>query len=124
MYFKALLVAVLALVATACDTVVDEAETTNTVQYTGVVKQIDAANRLFQIESRDLLTTFRAGPQVVNFENLAIGDKVKMEYIEKVAVSMADHDDNGEPLGAAVSIGPGEGAKPGILAAEVSTISS
>jgi len=68
------------------------------VTRTGVVRMIDKQSRRVLIEGEDRTVLYRIGPQVQNFDQVKVGDKVTMTATETVAVAMADAADAGEPL--------------------------
>jgi hypothetical protein len=89
-----------------------------TYKITATVTAVDAASRQVTLVTRDgAKTTFTAGPDVMNFNQIQVGDLVKATAAEQVAVSMRK---NGEPASdgeaAAVALAP-VGAKPGVVMA-------
>src|ERR1017187_9192445 len=89
-----------------------------TYKITATVTAVDAASRQITLVTRDgAKTTFTAGPDVVNFNQIQVGDLVKAMAAEQVAVSMRKR---GEPASdgeaAAVALAP-VGAKPGVVMA-------
>jgi hypothetical protein len=89
-----------------------------TYKITATVTAVDAASRQITLATRDgAKRTFTAGPDVVNFNQIQVGDLVKATAAEQVAVSMRK---NGEPASdgeaAAVALAP-VGAKPGVVMA-------
>ena len=113
MKFKLFVAAAMVLAASACDTNVLMAEREETVSRTGVVREVDPTARRFVVSSEGQRITMRANEQLVNFDQLEVGDRVRVEFRESVAVSMAAPDDTGEPSGASVQVQAPEGAKPG-----------
>ncbi len=89
-----------------------------TSRITATVTGIDAANRKVTIVSPDGdKTTVKCGPEVINFDQIRIGDQVKATVTEQLAVYMAkDNPPAGEGAVTLVSLAP-EGAKPGGLVA-------
>jgi hypothetical protein len=90
----------------------------DTYQATATVTGIDAANRkvtLVTPEGRK--ETFKAGPEVVNFDQIRVGDQVKATVAQQLVVYMAkDNPPAGEGEAALVALAP-KGAKPGGLMA-------
>lgn len=89
-----------------------------TYKVTATVTAVDAASRKVTIVTRDgAKTTFTAGPDVVNFGQIQVGDLVKATVAEQLVMFVRK---NGEPANdgeaAAVALAP-VGAKPGMLMA-------
>jgi Cu/Ag efflux protein CusF len=89
-----------------------------TYKNTATVTAIDAANRKVTLVTRDgRMDTFKAGPEVVNFDQIRIGDQVKATVTERLVVYMAkDNPPASEGEAALVALAP-QGAKPGGLVA-------
>ena len=90
-----------------------------TYQTTVTVTAIDAAGRKVTLVSPDgTKTTFKAGPEVINFDQIRIGDQVKATVVEQLVVFVRK---NGMPpsdgQATAVALAP-KGAKPGVLMAD------
>ena len=89
-----------------------------TYKVTATVTAVDAASRKVTLTMADgAKTTVKAGPEVVNFDQIQVGDQVKAMVAEQLVMFMRK---NGEPANdgeaAAVALAP-VGAKPGILMA-------
>lgn len=67
----------------------------NTVSATATVIAIDPALRAVTIEHSGRLVTIFVDPKVPDFDELKVGDAVKTEYVESVALRVQAHD--GEP---------------------------
>jgi Cu/Ag efflux protein CusF len=83
------------------------------------VTAIDPATRKLTLAGRDgSESTFKAGPDVVNFDQIRVGDRVKATVAEQLVVFMRQ---NGAPAdggqSAAVALAPA-GAKPGVFLAD------
>jgi hypothetical protein len=89
-----------------------------THQTTATVTGIDAANRKVTLVSPDgKRTTVKCGPEVVNFDQIRIGDQLKVTVAEQLVVYMAkDNPPTSEGAAALVALAP-KGAKPGGLMA-------
>jgi len=87
-----------------------------TVSTAAVVDAIDTAKRTITLKSADGKTqTFKLGPEVKNFDQIKVGDKVKATYAESIAVFVRKS--NEKPSAdeiQTVQVAP-KGAKPGIL---------
>lgn len=60
-----------------------------------------------------------AGPEVRNFNQIAIGDVLSITYYEEVAAHIANAESSSTPSGAATAGRAAEGEKPGMIAASV-----
>ncbi len=89
-----------------------------TYQNTATVTAIDAANRKVTLVTPDgRKETFKAGPGVVNFDRIKVGDQVKATLAQQLVVYMArDNPPAAEGEAALVALAP-KGAKPGGLMA-------
>ena len=89
-----------------------------TYKNTATVTAIDAATRKVTLVTKDgRMDTFKAGPEVINFDQIRIGDQVKATVTEQVAVYMAkDNPPASEGEASLVALAP-KGAKPGALMA-------
>jgi hypothetical protein len=90
-----------------------------TASVTATVTAIDAANRKFTLTRHNgKHNTFKAGPEVVNFPQIQVGDKVTALVTEEVLVYMANEaPPANEGAATLVALAP-VGAKPGGLMAE------
>lgn len=89
-----------------------------TRELTATVVEIDNVSRRLTLLSKDgIKQTVKVGPEAVNFDQIRVGDTLKVEVTEELVVQMADP---GEPTdtGAAtvVALAP-KGAKPGAVMA-------
>jgi hypothetical protein len=89
-----------------------------TYKNTATVTAIDATSRKVTLVTPDgRIDTFKAGPEVINFDQIRIGDQVKATVTQQVAVYMAkDNPPASEGEAALVALAP-KGAKPGGLMA-------
>ena len=80
---------------------------------TATVTAVDAATRKVTLQfPGGGTTTYKAGPEVVNFGQIQVGDRVRAEGTEEVAVFLGGGQPPGASAGAAVALAP-VGAKPG-----------
>lgn len=90
-----------------------------THKVTATVTAIEAAKRTVTLTHRDGKTdTVKCGPEVVNFDQIQVGDQLKVILTEELAVSMVT--EGASPSDSAttvVTLAP-KGAKPGGLIAE------
>ena len=86
----------------------------DTYKNTATVTAIDAANRKVTLVTPDgRMESFKAGPEVVNFDQIRIGDQVKATLAEQLVVYMAkDNPPASDGEAALVALAP-KGAKPG-----------
>jgi len=86
-----------------------------TVKATAKVTAIDAAKRMVTIEMDGKSKTITCGPEVKNFDQIKVGDLLKINFVEALAVSIQKA---GSPAGGAefrtVTLSP-KGSKPGVL---------
>jgi len=99
------------------------AKETTTYKTTATVMDIDTPNRRVSLLTADgTRRTYTLGPEVRNFDQIHIGDKVKATVTEEVALFL---NKAGTPVGAArattVARAP-EGAKPGMAMADTTQV--
>ena len=97
----------------------------DTYKITAKVTAVDAASRKVTLVTPDgTKTTFKAGPEVVNFNQIQVGDQVKAMVAEQLVVFVRK---NGEPpndgAAAVVALAP-VGAKPGVLMANTEEVTA
>jgi len=95
-------------------------ELSGTVVLTATVQAINVNDRLIVLaDSAGNVQIVEAGPEVKNFDQIAIGDQVTAEFYESVALQIADP--NAEPVGGeamGVMTAP-KGEKPGMVVIDV-----
>ncbi|HXI73054.1 MAG TPA: hypothetical protein VNN22_22165 [Verrucomicrobiae bacterium] len=93
--------------------------TVDTYQSSATVTAIDAGTRSVTVVSPNGATdTFKCGPEVVNFDQIHIGDQIRATLTKQVVVFLRSA---GEPVmdgGAGTVALPVKGEKPGIVMAE------
>lgn len=88
-----------------------------TQEMTAKVAAIDTANRKVTLVSDDgIKKVVKVGPEVINFDQIRVGDQLKVEVTEALVVQMGGKDDVSS-ADALVALAP-KGAKPGGLVAE------
>lgn len=94
-----------------------------TIQVTATVAAIDKASRKVTLLSPDgIKQTVKAGPDVVNFDQIRVGDQLKVTATEELAVALARPGESREDgLTDVVVLAP-KGAKPGGVMAETTRI--
>jgi hypothetical protein len=100
----------------------DFAQREETVSLTGVVRGVDTASRRLVVEGEDRTVVYRVSDEVRNFDQIEVGDRITLDYVESVAVAMADPQDPGEPLVDVFGARAPEGARPGVVGASVGTV--
>lgn len=108
-----------ALVALSACAPTDFAEQTETVERTLTVREINPENRSFAVTGDGQRFNLTVSDAVVNFDQIEVGDKLNVSYVESVAVGMALPEDTGETIALEGGVLAPEGAKPGIAAGEV-----
>jgi Cu/Ag efflux protein CusF len=93
------------------------------VTETAVIQAIDSANRIITLKAEDgTLETVVAGPEVVRFNELKVGDKVIFKYYESVVYAIQQPGAK-PPAREASAIVRGAGPKPGgTLSQQVTTV--
>jgi hypothetical protein len=96
-----------------------------TIQVSAKVAAIDPSKRKVTLVSSDgIKKTVKAGPEVINFDQIRVGDRVKVTVAEELVVQMAQPGESMDNQDAAgVALAP-KGAKPGGLIAETSQITA
>jgi len=117
-----IIAAVLAFGLAGCDSNVQTAERSETIKSAGTIREIDAENRRFIVRADGHILTLRATDQVQNFDQLEVGDRIRVEYTETVAVGMALPGDSGTPEAASISLKAPVGAKPGVAELEMVSV--
>ncbi len=89
-----------------------------TRQLTATVAAMDRANRkLTLVDADGIKQTVKAGPAVVNYDQIQVGDQLKVRVTEELVVQMAKPGDTTDDRGQAAVVLAPKGAKPGGLAA-------
>jgi hypothetical protein len=91
-----------------------------THKMTAKVISVDAASRKVVVSQDGKETTLKCGPEVINFDQIRVGDELKATVTEELAVSMAtEAAPPSDGAAAVVALAP-KGAKPGgVVAATV-----
>lgn len=118
MKLTTLLSAAALVVLTAC-AAPDFAERSETVERTLTVREIDTENRSFAVTGDGQRFNLTVSEAVVNFDQIEVGDKLNVTYVESVAVGMALPGDAGETIALEGGISAPKGAKPGVAGAEI-----
>ena len=93
-------------------------EVVQTTRISATVTAIDAAKRkITLVTPNNEKRVVKAGPEVVNFDQVRIGDQLRITLTEAVVVRMAKPGENTEDRGTAlIGLAPA-GDKPGVLSA-------
>jgi len=90
-----------------------------TSEVTATVSSIDApARKVTLVTKEGKTTTVKCGPDVINFDQIRVGDVVKAIVTAELTVAMANAADASGAGSAAVVVLAPKGAKPGALVAE------
>jgi hypothetical protein len=93
------------------------------VTATATVKAVDAAKRTVTLQSPDGTTaTIRCGADVVNFNQIKVGDVVHATVLDRVVVAVGKSGSPGIAEGLMIARSP-KGAKPGVLICETVKLS-
>jgi Cu/Ag efflux protein CusF len=90
-----------------------------TYQETATVTAIDAASRKVTLVGPDgSKTVFKAGPEVINFDQMRVGDQVKATVVEQLVVFLREEGmPSSDGQATTVALAP-KGVKPGVLMAD------
>lgn len=127
-----LVLSVAVMAAVSCTTIKPETNTSSkikqgvpggevvqTSKITATVTGVDAGRRRVMLVTPDgKKFTVKAGPEVVNFGQIRIGDQLKVTLTEEVVVRMAKPGEKNEDGSAALAGLAPLGAKPGVVTAE------
>jgi hypothetical protein len=85
---------------------------------TATIESVDATSRevVLRDDADGATFTVVAGPEVRNFDQLAAGDRVQMDFYQATTLSMASPDDPGNRETAVIAGRAPEGATPGAMA--------
>jgi hypothetical protein len=89
--------------------------------YSGVVTKIDAKNRVVTFKSKEGLLDIVAGPEVKNFSQIKVGDRLDVQYALAVAIELVktkNNDVRGREVTSDTQTAPG-GNKPGMVKTNV-----
>jgi hypothetical protein len=111
-----------AMLALSACTPPESAGYEESVSLTGTVTSIDTASRRVVIEGPERTVLFRVSDEARNFDQVEVGDRVTLDYVESVAVAMADPEDSGEPLVDVFGVRAPEGQRPGMAGAMIGTV--
>jgi hypothetical protein len=99
--------------------------TTQTIETTATVEAIDKASRKITLVSSDgFKKTVKAGPQVVNFDQIRIGDRLKFVVAEQLVVQMNKAGESADDASLKVVALAAKGAKPGGVMAETTRVTA
>jgi hypothetical protein len=96
-----------------------------TYELEATVAAIDKATRkVTLVDAAGIKTTVKAGPEVVNFDQIRVGDKLKITAAQELVVSVAGEGETPSDGGAQmVALAP-KGAKPGGLMVETTQVTA
>jgi hypothetical protein len=109
--------------STAIETA-DGAIVVDTFTTTATVTRIDAARREFTLATPNgHRAKYKAGPEVVNFDQIQVGDRVKAVLTEEVAVALGKGAGPIGTSGVGVALAP-VGSKPGAVMVDTSEVTA
>jgi hypothetical protein len=85
----------------------------DTVEATAKVEAIDSQNRLLSLSGPGGMATIQAGPEIRNFDQIHVGDDVKVTYTSALAAKITKSKDAPATSVDAASYTAPEGSKPG-----------
>jgi Cu/Ag efflux protein CusF len=84
------------------------------VSGTATIQAIDSTNRLITLrDEKGQEDTYAVGPEITRFNELKVGDKVKMTYYESLVLQVRKPGDKPAPSTAETAVNRGKGALPG-----------
>ncbi|PKN62708.1 MAG: hypothetical protein CVU57_22895 [Deltaproteobacteria bacterium HGW-Deltaproteobacteria-15] len=100
-------------------------EMSKSVDITAEVVAIDHADRTLSLRGPEgNIASIKAGPEVRNFDQIEVGDKVKAVYRRSLALSLGKKGEEPEEFAGAVGGRSAEGEMPAGMAAEVVEVSA
>jgi hypothetical protein len=96
-----------------------------TYELTASVAAIDKASRkVTLVDAAGIKKTVKAGPEVINFDHIRVGDQLKITATEELVVFVAGAGETSSDAGAQlVALAP-KGAKPGAIMAETTRVTA
>jgi Cu/Ag efflux protein CusF len=105
-------------VATVAQAQTQPVTKTNTVTTSATIQAIDSTTRMVTLrDEKGQEDTFELGPEVKRFNELKVGDKVKMTYYESLVFLVRKPGDKAPSTAPTGAITPGRGSLPGATAA-------
>jgi hypothetical protein len=96
-----------------------------TYELTATVAAIDkAARKVTLVSPEGIKKTVKVGPDAINFDQVRVGDQLKITATEELVVQMAGSDESADDRAAAVAVLAPKGAKPGGVVAETTRITA
>jgi len=91
----------------------------NAIQTTNTVLAIDAAHRRVTLKNTSgKIHQYKAGPQVVNFNQLKVGDLVQATVVERMSIFLRPDSTSQSLSASALVVRPLPGAKPAVVGVE------
>src|SRR5690349_20443824 len=85
----------------------------DTVEATATIEAIDTENRLLSLRGPGGMATIQAGPEIKNFDQIHVGDEVKVTYTSALAAAITKSKDQASTQIDAASYTASAGSKPG-----------
>lgn len=83
-----------------------------------------ATRKITLVSANGIKKTVKAGPEVINFDQIRVGDQLKVEATQELVVHMAKPGEAADDGGVAVVALAPKGAKPGGVAAETAQVTA
>jgi hypothetical protein len=95
-----------------------------TVRTSATVQSIDRTSRTVTLKNEaGAITTYKCGPEVRNFDQINVGDHVKAEVVDSLAVFVGKATEPSVTMVSATALAP-KGSKPGVIMADTSEITA
>jgi hypothetical protein len=115
-------VALAAALATGSAYAAQTVTKSDSVSATATIQAIDKANRLVTLkDEKGVEDTMQVGPAMKRFDELKVGDKVKITYYESLVMQVRKPGDPVKTAGDAAKLSPGTGASPSASASRQQT---
>lgn len=120
---RSICLAIIGVLATlGCATAKEPFQKEDTVEASATIEAIDKQNRLLSVRGPGGVATIVAGPEIRNFDQIHVGDKVKVTYTAAVGAAITKSKEKPTTTYDAAAIAAPIGAKPaGAVGATVST---
>jgi uncharacterized protein (TIGR02246 family) len=97
---------------------------TMAVTSTSIVQSVDRANRTVTLSNaKGEVNTYQCGKEVINFDQIQVGDQVKATVVEQLAIFVRKAGAPGTEAASVVALAP-RGAKPGVMMAQTSEVTA
>lgn len=122
--FRLIVAAFVTLFLVACERDVTSAERNVSVNTIGTIRELDKDARTMVLRIDGRFLTMTATEQMVNFDQLEAGDRVRVQYEEAVAVRMALPEEEDLLVVQGAAVAAPAGGLPGALSGEAALLSA